>query len=352
MEALNLEDSGLFIANGTVVPATAIARWLDEYSGTCFALADRSLDYSSELPPGGALCREQVGGEKHQEEMRQYLVYQRAANLHYQGETLKNVLTRIRTKRIVPVTEFARRVEALRSRPGVRLDVSNITPEGTRDKQIDTKTSKQLRGHPSLPLVSKTYEAYATAVALLPGDFSDVLAEVAPLFPPSGKVVSLASVGENFYGAETRLDLPEPAVPEAGEVAEHATGIRTVPFLRFDKRKQEIDLLEKAISEGRIEEQYGSQKIAEIIGRKPITGTVLEPLHEISEQDAQAIREAEPSLASISTEKVKADWRSFAFRGSRATVYAPNFALAFDPFVRYILDKLKLKASPKAYVLQ
>lgn len=360
MSQVDYEGSGIYSANLLLVPATAVPRYLDEYPGTCFNAETRELEETADLGDAPALRREDVGGPEFRSEVTRYLQYLGATN-RYRGKSLKDVLSETKMQNDAPVSEFALRVEKLRGRPGTYLDVSALTPSGTGDKQTSSKTSKLLRGHPQLPIVSKTYDAYLAAVRLLPGGeerYKAVLREMQRVFKSAGsKVVTLAgNVGSEFYGEPVAA----PAVPSSSSsssaapagAAEHATGFASIPLLSYDPRKAKILAIEKLVEGGRLDEDKGSAQIEELIRSKPIKGTILEPIHEFSEEDAEAIRGAEPRLQKASFEKMNSEWKKFVYRGTRPTIYATNFQRAFDPFIRHLLAQYNLTGPSQGYKLK
>lgn len=357
MDSLDLDGTGMFLANvAMLVPASAVPRWIDEYSTVCFTTGSREMVTSDDADlASGGICREQVGQPEFLAEVDKYLVYQGAVNRSRDGETLKDVLARIRAQRSAPSNEFARRVAQMRGHRGEMIDVSDLRRDYKGDKVVRTKTSKVLRGHPELPIVSKTYDAYALAVSLIPEGpekYAGVLEDMLQTFrSTTGKTMSLAKVGSDFYSDE------DPSPPEEGQdlpaegVAAHASGMRSVQLLKFDKRKGKIRKLEELVDSGRLSQEQADSQITALLDSKPIIGTILQPEHEFSEENAEAVRAAEPRLASVSTAKMMSEWRSFAFRGSRATIYAVDFRLAFDPFIRRLLEQFHLKGKPDAYIL-
>jgi hypothetical protein len=240
---------------------------------------------------------------------------------------------------------FARKVYSLAGNINQIIDVSNMSSDGKGWTTKKRPGRSAARGHPKLPIVSNSYEAYERAVLLLPGGveaFRDVLRDMKKVqWDGSSQIVT---AGDKFAPRKQTIisvkDLPE-------EDTGHAIGLTIKRYLKWDSRKEKIQHIEQMIERGALDAAVGNEEIEKILASKPIHGTILQPLHEFNEENYWQVLDAEPQLK-MSIEYMKALWKEFA---GPKTYYAANYEEGFDEFVRYCCLKMGIQPQKDIYTI-
>jgi len=240
---------------------------------------------------------------------------------------------------------FARKVYSLAGNINQIIDVSNMTADGKGWTSKKRPGRSAARGHPKLPIVSNSYDAYERAVLLLPGGveaFRDVLRDMKRV--QWDGTPQLVTAGDKFAPKKQTIisvrDLPE-------EDTDHAIGLTIKRYLKWDARKEKIEHIQDMIDRGALDASVGEEEIDRILASKPIHGTILQPLHEFNEENYWQVLDAEPQLR-LSFEYMKVLWKEFA---GPKTYFAANYEEGFDEFVRYCCSKLGVQPQRDQYII-
>lgn len=260
--------------------------------------------------------------------------------------TNNNRLAKV-TNLLTVTNDFARKI--LNAGPEELFDVSKIDGEGKGVRSIKRTKTSITRGHPDLPIVSKNYESYEMAVKMLPGGtdrYRSVLQEVRRSFQTTGAKPMIA--GLTFNPAKEKEDISVPPISvSSSDLPEYASELKTRKRLKYDKRIQQIEYLRQLEAQGLLSSADAERQINELLNQKPTKGTILQTIHEFSQDNALEVTVVEPRLNNKSLGYFLDRWKKFAPPKSYASA---NYEESFNDFVHFLLQDNGLE-SEKVYVL-